>query len=205
MNPEANTKTNRAELVDALREHLDRAREIVDEFDASAGGDQTPNHRLADEYDASAGVLRRRAARPDRSAEQADEELRRAQWYERRAAVMRAGGRMPADLRTPQESLALVHELRVGVLALANVLAELSVPDVVAFTAALRHEGGATTPSATTENATIVLNAFAEHVGNVLSMLGGRQKSPEAPIVLLPYDPPTYKVLSTSVLRNADA
>ena len=53
MNPDPNSKTNETELAEALRGHLDRARELLDEYITSADG-AAPNLQLADEYDASA-------------------------------------------------------------------------------------------------------------------------------------------------------
>ena len=199
MNHELKAQPTHAELLDAIREHLDTASELFDDYVAGADHGGGPNIRLASEYDASAGVMRRRAARPDRSAEQAADDLRRAEWYERRAAVMRVGGRMPADLRTPQESLALVHELREALLGLASMMVELSVPDVVAFTGALVDEGGANVAPVTPESATTALGVFVDQISNVLGMLGGRQRAPDDPIVLLPYGMPTYEVVSSSL------
>jgi hypothetical protein len=87
--------------------------------------------------------------------------------------------------------------------AIVSIFAALSLSDVLAFTAALR-DGGARPPTTTPELATAVLNGFAEHIGDMLSMLGGRRQTADDPIVLLPYDKPTYEVLSSSVPRGHD-
>src|SRR5215472_7486044 len=100
-------KPKREEL-EAAQAHLEIAMQNLQTYLGGDGAPDDANLRLAEEYVASAGVLRRRAQRPDRSPEQVTEELQRADWLEKRASVFRAEGRMPAELRTPSETLALV-------------------------------------------------------------------------------------------------
>ncbi len=182
------------DVLAAAREHLEAAMDKIDVYMTSEPSPGVANLRFAQEYEASAGVLRRRAARPDRSPEQVAEELRRADWLEKRAKVFRADGRMPAELRTPSETHALVDEVRQGMLGVANGLAELSLVDVVAFTGLLVDEDHRKGPAASAEVATAALRAFAEHLSVILALLGGRQQTATDPITMLPYEMPAFEV-----------
>jgi hypothetical protein len=93
----------------AVRELLDTAREVVDAELHEAETLAEENRHLAMEYERTAALYRRRsAARPD----EAELFARRAEWFEARAKVKRAGGIMPRELRTPAETLRVVDELR---------------------------------------------------------------------------------------------
>jgi hypothetical protein len=89
------------------------------------------------EYERTAALLRRRAIQPQRSEDERVELQRRADWYERRAAVKRGGGIMPPELRTPLESLELVDELRGQLASVTDLARQLSVGEVEAFSLAL--------------------------------------------------------------------
>lgn len=78
-------------------------------------------------------------------------------------------------------------------------MADLSVADIVTFTAALVDERGIKLSAASPEDANATVQAFVDQINNTLGLLGGRQRAADDAIVLLPYNMPAYEVLSSSV------
>jgi len=147
--------------------------------------------RLATHYEATAGVYRRRAERADRTPEQRVEELQRAEWYEKRAAIFRTGEEMPAAYRTPRESCAKVDELRKAICLVAGVFADLTIPEVVNFQNYLQDDTGARLEHVmTADQIKPTLEIFAVHLGTLLHLLGGHPGQPGAPIHLWAYEVP---------------
>jgi hypothetical protein len=152
---------------------------------------QVERLRLSTHYEATAGVYRRRAERADRSPEQRVEELQRAEWYERRAAVFRAGEEMPAAYRTPRESCAKVDELRKAVCVVAGIFADLTIPEVVSFQRYLQDDTGARLEHVmTADQIKPTLEIFAVHLGTLLHLLGGHPGQPGEPIHLWAFEVP---------------
>jgi hypothetical protein len=152
---------------------------------------QAERLRLATHYEATAGVYRRRAERADRTPEQRAEELKRAEWYERRAAVFRAGDEMPAAYRTPRESCAKVDELRKAICVVAGAFADLTIPEVVSFQQYLQDDTGARLEHVmTADQIKPTLEIFAVHLGTLLHLLGGHPGQPGEPIHLWAFDVP---------------
>ena len=81
---------------------------------------------------------------------------------------------------------------------IADIVAGLSISEVVGFTTALVDEGGADVGAAEPESAAAVLQTFVDQVGAVLGLLGGRQTNSGNAITLLPYRQPTYEVVSSA-------
>ena len=100
------------------------------EDEAKKKAEDARKDALAKQYRGSACVLRRRAARADRTEEQKAEELARADYFERRALVMEERGFMPRELRTPRESIVGVDYFRRALASLQNSLFDLEAPEV---------------------------------------------------------------------------
>jgi hypothetical protein len=98
--------------------------------EAKKKAEETRKEGLGKQYRTSAGVLRRRAARPDRTEEQRSDELRRAEYFEQRAVVMEQRGFMPRELRTPRESIVGVDSFRRALASLVNFLFDLDSTEV---------------------------------------------------------------------------
>lgn len=152
---------------------------------------QAERLRLATHYAATAGVYRRRAERADRTPEQRAEELQRAEWYEKRAAVFRTGEEMPAAYRTPRESCAKVDELRKAICVVAGVFADLTLTEVVNFQNYLQDDTGAGLEHVMpADQIKPTLEIFAMHLGTLLHLLGGHPGQPGEPIHLWAYEVP---------------
>ena len=120
--------------------------------------------------------------------EQRVEELQRAEWYEKRAAIFRTGEEMPAAYRTPRESCAKVDELRKAICLVAGVFADLTIPEVVNFQHYLQDDTGARLEHLmTADQIKPTLEIFAVHLGTLLHLLGGQ---PGEPIHLWAYEVP---------------
>jgi hypothetical protein len=131
-----------ARLLRTIEEKIDRllglARQSIETDLAGTTIDESiqteaVRFRLAADYESTAGALRRRAERPDRSAEQRAQELQRAEWYQLRAIAFRTGKPLPPNLRTPRESCAIVDDLRKACCAVAGLLTKVTIAEVAAF------------------------------------------------------------------------
>ena len=180
--------------LEVAREHLRVALEHLDAHKTSEPTQTTARLRFAEEYEASAAVLRRRARGTNRSPEQVAEELRRADWLEKRATVLRAGGRMPAELRTPTETFARIDELRRAVLRVTTELAEFSFEDIVAFTRLLTDDAGEERTTISAGSTTASLVEFATQLNAIVRLLGGRQRTKREPVTFLRYEVPGFEV-----------
>ncbi len=109
--------------------------ELVARMQTPAVADALERQRQAQAYESTAGVLRRRALAAADRGEERDDLQKSAQWYSERAIVKRAGGIMPAHLRTPLERLELVGRFREQLADLLPLAAELEAADAPAFVA----------------------------------------------------------------------
>lgn len=111
---------------------------------------------LAKEYEGTSGVLRRRAGHQSNMARAAELE-QSADRFRRRAEIMRAAAaapatvglpvaRMPADLRTPAESLDLVDDFRRDLAALLANYRDMTEQELGDFVRALPIERTGRTP-----------------------------------------------------------
>lgn len=93
----------------------------------------------AREYSETAGVLRRRAAKQNAAGdrEAAVENWAKADRFEARAAVVRRGGVMPRELRTPSESLARVDSFRRALVQVMREHSDVESDELEAFRGAM--------------------------------------------------------------------
>lgn len=136
----------------ATREGLERAGAALTEAAArvislaSDGVDPHPTREdleHAEAYAATAAMMRRRAVRfrAQGDEEHAVYETERADHFDARAAVKRAGLPMPRALRTPAESLARVDQFRRTLAALVDDFADVEPDEWHAFSEALAARG----------------------------------------------------------------
>jgi hypothetical protein len=152
--------------------------------DLGAASSAQHDAELASWYLDRARKLRARAARPETSADQRSEYEKRGEWYEARAAIKRAGGFMPRELRTPLESAQGADFFRRTLAELLDGVVDLDGPEVGMFAGAL----------ATHDRSTVVtqvawlFNSWRGATMQLLEALGAARSGANAPAA--PAQPP---------------
>jgi hypothetical protein len=95
-------------------------------------------------YRDQARILRKRATRPGLSPEHVADNHRRADWYEKRAAVKEVDGFMPRELRTPVEGVEGIDWFRRSLVQLLDGLGDLDGPEAGILAGAVHNADGAT-------------------------------------------------------------
>jgi hypothetical protein len=169
-------------------ESLARAQESLKDYlacRAAAGENDDQTHAL--EYSKTSALLRRRAVQPRRTAQDRDDLLRRAEWFDKRAAVKRAHGVMPRELRTPLETLLLVDELRHALVDIATLTEHLSAEDLEAFVRAIAGRDTESQLPQVSETITAAFALLCEASRDVLDRLGLRDAPEGSEPTLLPF------------------
>jgi hypothetical protein len=131
-----------------------------------AEGPAVDDELLAAEYARTAALYRRRAARRPEDAQRL---ARRAEWFEQRARVKRAGDPMPRDLRTPTETMAVVDQFRCAIATSLVLASEFGVGELRAFARCLAAPHAQPADDA-------ALQAFINAATRMLGHLGGLRR-----------------------------
>jgi hypothetical protein len=139
------------------------------------------------EYARTAALLRRRAIQPHRTEDERVELRRRADWYERRAAIKREGGIMPPELRTPLESLEVVDTFRRRLASVVDLAPHLSLDEVEAFSSSLKAERTDREPRFSRESMEVGFEHLLDVAFELLGLLGVRQSAESGAPVFSPF------------------
>jgi hypothetical protein len=139
------------------------------------------------EYARTAALLRRRAGQIHRTEDERVELRRRADWYERRAAVKREGRIMPPELRTPLESLELVDTFRRRLASVVDLAPHLSLDELEAFSSSLKAERTDREPGFSGESMEVGFEHLLDLAFELLGILGVRQRAEGGAVEFSPF------------------